>query len=88
MLPALVTEVPGPRSRELARRLRAAESRNVTYVDREFPVFWERAEGTNVWDADGNRHLDAGTAPRRSATRWSGRRPGSSTGWVTCTRRS
>ncbi len=58
MLPALVTEVPGPRSRELARRLRTAESRNVTYVDREFPVFWERAEGTNVWDADGNRFLD------------------------------
>ncbi len=58
MLPALVTEVPGPRSRELARRLRTVESRNVTYVDREFPVFWERAEGTNVWDADGNRYLD------------------------------
>ncbi len=58
MLPALVTEVPGPRSRELARRLRAVESRNVTYVDREFPVFWERAEGTNVWDADGNLFLD------------------------------
>ena len=58
MLPALVTEIPGPRSRDLARRLRAAESRNVTYVDREFPVFWERAQGTNVWDADGNRFLD------------------------------
>ncbi len=58
MLPDLVTSIPGPRSRELARRLRAAESRNVTYVDREFPVFWERAEGINVWDADGNRYLD------------------------------
>ncbi len=62
MLPALVTGVPGPRSRALAQRLRAAESRNVTYVDPEFPVFWERAEGTNVWDADGNRFLDLTSA--------------------------
>ena len=62
MLPALVTGVPGPRSRALARRLRAAESRNVTYVDPEFPVFWDRAEGTNVWDVDGNRFLDVTAA--------------------------
>ncbi len=58
MLPQLITPVPGPRSRELAARLRASESRNVTYLDAEFPVFWERASGTNVWDADGNRFLD------------------------------
>ena len=62
MLPALVTGVPGPRSHALARRLRAAESRNVTYVDPEFPIFWERAEGTNVWDVDGNRFLDVTAA--------------------------
>lgn len=58
MLPALVTGIPGPRSRTLADRLRAAESRNVTYLDAEFPIFWERAEGTSVWDVDGNRFLD------------------------------
>jgi 4-aminobutyrate aminotransferase-like enzyme len=58
VLPKLVTPIPGPRSRKLAARLRAAESRNVTYVDAEFPIFWERAEGVNVWDADGNRCLD------------------------------
>lgn len=62
MLPELITAIPGPRSRELAARLRAAESRNVTYVDDEFPVFWERAEGVNVWDADGNRFLDLTSA--------------------------
>ena len=62
MLPDLVTAVPGPRSQALARRLRAAESRNVTYIDPEFPVFWERAEGTNVWDVDGNRFLDVTAA--------------------------
>lgn len=58
MLPHLVTEIPGPRSRELAWELRAHESRNVTYVSPGFPVFWERAHGINVWDVDGNRFLD------------------------------
>ena len=58
MLPELRTEIPGPRSRELAARLRRIESRNVTLVTEEWPVFWERAEGVNVWDADGNRFLD------------------------------
>jgi len=54
----LRTEIPGPRSRELAARLRRVESRNVTMVGEAWPVFWERAEGVNVWDADGNRFLD------------------------------
>ena len=58
MLPELITEIPGPLSRELAEELRAYESRNVTYVSENFPVFWERAEGANVWDVDGNRLLD------------------------------
>lgn len=62
MLPEIVNPIPGPRSRELAARLRRAESRNVTFVDAEFPVFWERAEGVNVWDADGNRFLDLTSA--------------------------
>jgi 4-aminobutyrate aminotransferase-like enzyme len=58
MLPELRTEIPGPRSRQLAARLRQVESRNVTLVTEEWPVFWERAEGVNVWDADGNCFLD------------------------------
>ena len=58
MLPELLTPIPGPRSRELARELRAHESRNVTYVSPHFPVFWQRAHGVNVWDVDGNRFLD------------------------------
>ena len=58
MLPELHTPVPGPRSLEAAELLRRYESRNVTYLDAEFPIFWERAEATNVWDVDGNRFLD------------------------------
>ena len=58
MKPKLKTSIPGPRSLALAGQLREYESRNVTYCDESWPVFWERAEGTNIWDADGNRYLD------------------------------
>jgi 4-aminobutyrate aminotransferase-like enzyme len=58
VLPELDTAIPGPKSRKLAKELRAHESRNVTYVSPKFPVFWQRAEGVNVWDVDGNRFLD------------------------------
>ena len=49
---------PGPRSRALGRRLRRAESRNVTFIGGRFPVFWEEALGSNVRDVDGNVHVD------------------------------
>ncbi len=58
MLPHLLTEIPGPRSREAAERLRRYESRNVTWLSHDYPVFWDLAEGVNVWDADGNRFVD------------------------------
>ncbi len=57
-LPRQVTPVPGPRSRDLARRLRRAESPNVTFLAPDFPVFWERADGCLVTDVDGNTFLD------------------------------
>ena len=62
MLPELTTSIPGPRSLALAEKLRRHESRNVTFLADDFPVFWQRAEGVNVWDADGNRFLDLTSA--------------------------
>jgi len=62
VLPELNGQIPGPRSRELAAQLRRFESRNVTFVAEDWPIFWERAEGANVWDADGNRFLDLTSA--------------------------
>ena len=59
--PALVTAVPGPRSRALAARLAEVESRNVTCSEPAPPIFWERAAGSNVWDVDGNRFVDLGS---------------------------
>ena len=49
---------PGPRSRALATRLRAVECRDTTYLAEDFPIFWQRARGANVWDADDNRYVD------------------------------
>jgi 4-aminobutyrate aminotransferase-like enzyme len=49
---------PGPRSRRLAGRLALVESRNVTWLAEDFPIFWEKSRGSNVWDADGNRYVD------------------------------
>jgi 4-aminobutyrate aminotransferase-like enzyme len=62
MLPELITDIPGPRSRGLAERLRRHESRNVTFLSDDWPIFWQRAEGVNVWDVDGNRFLDLTSA--------------------------
>lgn len=56
--PRIQVRPPGPRSRRLAARLSGVESRNVTCVSEDFPIFWEKARGSNVWDADGNRYVD------------------------------
>jgi len=56
--PRIQVPPPGPRSRRLAARLARVESRNVTCLADDFPIFWEKARGSNVWDADGNRYVD------------------------------
>ena len=61
-LERLVESVPGPRSKRLASQLRAYESRNVTYLSDDFPVFWESASGATVTDVDGNRYIDCTAA--------------------------
>jgi len=57
-LPELPVPPPGPATESLARRLRQVESRNVTSLSAELPVFWSEARGSNVRDADGNVFLD------------------------------
>ncbi len=42
--------------------LQRYESQNVTYVDEEFPVFWESAHEAEVVDVDGNRYIDLTSA--------------------------
>jgi 4-aminobutyrate aminotransferase / (S)-3-amino-2-methylpropionate transaminase / 5-aminovalerate transaminase len=54
----LVTEVPGPRSRELAARRAGAVTSAVGSV---MPVYVERAGGGVVVDVDGNSFIDLGS---------------------------
>jgi 4-aminobutyrate aminotransferase-like enzyme len=54
--------IPGPRSRELAEELRRFEERGVTYIDDEFPIFWESARDALVRDVDGNEYIDLTSA--------------------------
>jgi 4-aminobutyrate aminotransferase/(S)-3-amino-2-methylpropionate transaminase len=54
----LVTEVPGPRSRELAARRAAAVT---SAVGSTLPVYVERAAGGVVVDVDGNSLIDLGS---------------------------
>jgi 4-aminobutyrate aminotransferase-like enzyme len=67
-LEAIVTAVPGPRSRALAAELAAYEAPGVTYLAADYPVFWESAAGALVTDADGNRYLDLTSAFGVAAT--------------------
>ncbi len=62
MLPEILTSIPGPCSIELATRLGRVECRNTTLRTPDWPVFWDRAAGPNVWDADGNRFVDLTSA--------------------------
>jgi 4-aminobutyrate aminotransferase-like enzyme len=57
-LEAIAAEIPGPRTLGLRAELQAHESRNVTYIAADFPVFWESASGATVTDVDGNRYID------------------------------
>jgi 4-aminobutyrate aminotransferase/(S)-3-amino-2-methylpropionate transaminase len=49
---------PGPRSRALLERLARIENPGLTAIEAGFPLVWERALGTRVWDVDGRQYLD------------------------------
>jgi 4-aminobutyrate aminotransferase-like enzyme len=61
-LESIVTAIPGPRSLELAATLARSESRGVTYLADDFPVFWESGSGALVRDVDGNTYIDCTAA--------------------------
>src|SRR5213594_666450 len=54
------TDSPPMTARQVFELLGRYESRNVTFIeaDGSWPIVWERARGTQVWDADGNKYLD------------------------------
>ncbi len=42
----------------MVRHLERFESRGITYLADDFPVFWQSAGGASVTDVDGNRYVD------------------------------
>ena len=47
-------------TKKILDQLRDYESRNVTFMeaDGSWPIVWDRARGTRVWDAEGRKYLD------------------------------
>ena len=47
-------------TKKILQLLQDFESRNVVHVeaDGSWPIVWERAQGVNVWDAEGKKYLD------------------------------
>jgi len=65
--PDLRTEIPGPKSRAIAARLSAVESpvfdarrsaRGEESGEEQSPIVYERGDGANLIDLDGNRYVD------------------------------
>ncbi len=65
--PSMLTEVPGPRSRELAARLAAVEcpafdarraARGAASGEEQGPIVLAGGAGDVAWDVDGNRYVD------------------------------
>ena len=54
----IVVTPPGPKSRALTSDLREVESRNITFVSDDFPIFFEAGAGANLQDVDGNVYVD------------------------------
>ena len=54
----VVTELPGPKSRDLHERRKAVVSAGLT---NGFPIYIERADGAILLDVDGNQILDLGS---------------------------
>jgi len=61
-LPRIVVKPPGPESRRLAAELREVESRNITYVGADAPIFLNAGAGANLQDVDGNVYIDLSAA--------------------------
>lgn len=64
------SKIKNQKSKVTLDLLRAYESRNITFIAPEdsWPIVWERARGTQVWDADGEKYLDLTAAFGVAAT--------------------
>ncbi len=56
--PRITTPPPGPRAREICRRLARWEAPGVNAAGAGAAIVWHEAAGANILDVDGNRYLD------------------------------
>lgn len=52
------TKIPGPNSKRWIRELEKYECPQITYSDKDFPIFWEKGSGSTIEDVDGNTYID------------------------------
>jgi 4-aminobutyrate aminotransferase-like enzyme len=64
------SQIANRKSQSTLDLLRAYESRNVTFFERDgsWPIVWERARDVYVWDAEGKKYLDLTAAFGVAAT--------------------
>lgn len=59
LLPRMLVEPPGPKSRLYSKKLREIEAPGVNTLYRGADnILWQEAKGANVLDVDGNRYID------------------------------
>lgn len=68
MKPEIVTEVPGPRSREIWEREKKHITSGLAPCTLLAPIVFERGEGALVWDVDGNSYIDCAAGVLTNAT--------------------
>lgn len=68
MEPKVITEVPGPRSREIWERERRHITSGLDGCTLLAPIVFERGEGSIVWDVDGNSYIDCAAGVLTNST--------------------
>lgn len=63
-----MTEIPGPRSREIWERERKHITSGLAPCTQLAPIVFERGEGSIVWDVDGNSYIDCAAGVLTNST--------------------
>jgi 4-aminobutyrate aminotransferase/(S)-3-amino-2-methylpropionate transaminase len=68
MKPQILTEIPGPRSREIWERERQHITSGLDECTLMAPIAFERGEGSILWDVDGNSFIDCAAGVLTNST--------------------
>jgi len=68
MKPQIVTEIPGPRSREIWEREKQHMTSGLDECTLLAPIAFERGAGSILWDVDGNSYIDCAAGVLTNST--------------------